>query len=236
VADTILLVEDDQKLVNVVREFLVGKGFAVMHEPDGHHAVRRIVDENPDLIILDLMLPGLSGLDVCRRVRPRYNGPILMLTALQDEVDEVVGLEVGADDYLAKPVRPRLLLARIGALLRRSRDRVPQPRDAAAAEPEPIVLGGMTIDPTAREAHLDGQRLDLTTTEFELLHYLATRAGQIVSREQICRELRGSEWDGLDRSIDIRITRLRRKLGDSGKNPELIKSVRGEGYMLVVRR
>jgi DNA-binding response OmpR family regulator len=103
-------------------------------------------------------------------------------------------------------------------------------------EPEPIVLGGMTIDAAAREAHLDGQRLDLTATEFELLRYLAARAGQVVSREQMCRELRGSEWDGLDRSIDIRITRLRRKLGDSGKHPEVIKSVRGEGYMMVMRK
>jgi two-component system response regulator RstA len=236
VTDTILLVEDDQKLANVVREFLVSKGFALVHESDGHRAVRRIIDENPDLIILDLLLPGLSGLDVCRQIRPRYAGPILMLTALQDEVDEVVGLEVGADDYLAKPVRPRLLLARISALLRRARERTPGSRDTARGDFAPIVIGGMTIDPSTREACLDGQRLDLTAMEFELLHYLAARAGQVVSREQICRGLRGSEWDGLDRSIDIRVTRLRRKLGDRGKNPEVIKSVRGEGYMMVARR
>lgn len=231
---SILLVEDDPKLAAVVREFLTAKGFHVAHEANGLRALQRIVDEKPDLVILDLLLPGLGGLDVCRGARPSFSGPILMLTALGDEVDEVVGLEVGADDYLAKPVRPRLLLARINALLRRSRGRGESPetgRTTCVAS----VVGDLTVDSAARSVQLDGKALDLTTAEFELLHYLAKRAGQVVSREDIYRELRGVEWDGLDRTIDIRITRLRRKLGDSGKNPEVIKGVRGEGYLLAVR-
>ncbi|MFC1642824.1 response regulator [Myxococcota bacterium] len=232
----ILLVEDDQKLAAVVIEFLKGKGFHVAHEANGFRAAERILTEQPDLVILDLLLPGLSGLDVCRRVRSGYPGPILMLTALGDEVDEVAGLEVGADDYLAKPVRPRVLLARIQALLRRTPAYAPSSAREKTVEFELVDLGNLRIDKAARTAHLGPHGLELTTTEFELLEYLARRAGQVVSREQICLDLRGVAWDGLDRSIDIRITRLRRKLGDCGKNPKVIKSIRGEGYLMAVRR
>ena len=237
----ILLVEDDQKLAAVVIEFLEGKGFQLAHESNGFQAARRIVSEQPDLVILDLLLPGLNGIDVCRHTRSEYPGPILMLTALSQEGDEVAGLEVGADDYLVKPVRPRVLLARIQALLRRTSHQPisdHQPISAAdrSKELELLSLGKLEIDRSARAAYLGRQLLELTTSEFELLEYLERRAGQVVSREQICRDLRGVEWDGLDRSIDLRVTRLRRKLGDGGKHPKLIKSIRGEGYLMAVRR
>lgn len=232
----ILLVEDDQKLAAVVTEFLEGRGFQVAHESNGFQAAKRIVAEQPDLVILDLLLPGLNGIEVCRHTRSEYPGPILMLTALGDEGDEVAGLEVGADDYLAKPVRPRVLLARVQALLRRTMSNQPLSTTDRSMELELLGLGKLKIDRSARAAYLDQQLLELTTSEFELLEYLARRAGQVVSREQICRDLRGIEWDGLDRSIDIRVTRLRRKLGDGGRHPKVIKSIRGEGYLMAVRR
>lgn len=231
----ILLVEDDLKLANVVGEYLRAKGFAVLHEADGAQAPARLAEEAPDLLILDVLLPGLDGWDICRRVRPDFAGPILMLTALGDEVDEVVGLELGADDYLVKPVRPRVLLARVQALLRRIAPTTDRPGPPPAAVCVPLPTGELRINSASREASLRGDALQLTTAEFELLLYLAQRAGQVVSRDDIYRGLRGYEWDGLDRAIDIRVARLRRKLGDDGKSAEVIKSVRGEGYLMALR-
>lgn len=231
----ILLVEDDLKLASVVSEYLRAKGLEVTHEADGARAPARICTEVPDLVILDVLLPGLDGWDICRRVRPDFTGPILMLTALGDEVDEVVGLELGADDYLVKPVRPRVLLARILALLRRSAPAAAKATPHPASLCVPLSTGELRINITSREANLRGDPLPLTTAEFDLLAYLAQRAGQVVSRDDICRELRGYEWDGLDRAVDIRVARLRRKLGDDGKSAEVIKSVRGEGYLMAVR-
>lgn len=228
----ILLVEDDLKLAALVREFLEGAGFRVDVEPRGDLAAQRIVAENPDLVVLDLMLPGMDGLSVCRQVRPRYRQPILMLTALGDEVDEVVGLEVGADDYLVKPVRPRLLLARIHSLLRR----IGTSQASADGDGEQVLrVGGLVLDAARRSVTMDEVEIDLTTTEFDLLWYLAARAGQVVTRESLYVDLRGVAWDGLDRSIDIAVARLRRKLGDDGKHPQIVKSVRGSGYLLAGR-
>jgi two-component system response regulator RstA len=226
----ILLVEDDLKLAALVREFLEGAGFQVDVEPRGDLAAQRIVAENPDLVVLDLMLPGMDGLSVCRQVRPRYRQPILMLTALGDEVDEVVGLEVGADDYLVKPVRPRLLLARIHSLLRRIGT-----FPATVDGDQVLRVGGLVLDAARRSVTMDEVEIDLTTTEFDLLWYLAARAGQVVTRESLYVDLRGVAWDGLDRSIDIAVARLRRKLGDDGKHPQIVKSVRGSGYLLAGR-
>jgi len=226
----ILLVEDDLRLAALVKEFLISKGFVVDTEVRGDLAPDRIIDENPDLVILDLMLPGLDGLSICRKVRPVYPGPIMMLTALSDEVDEVVGLEVGADDYIAKPVRPRLLLARIQNLLRRMNV---AGEDKAVLAERIITIDDLTIDPRRRTVDLAGAELDLTTAEFDLLYYLAERVGQIIERDDIYRDLRGIEWDGLDRSIDLRVARLRRKIGDDARHPRRIKSVRGSGYLMV---
>jgi len=226
----ILLVEDDLRLGALVSEFLVSKGFVVDIEVRGDLAPDRIIDENPDLVILDLMLPGLAGLSICRKVRPVYPGPIMMLTALSDEVDEVVGLEVGADDYLAKPVRPRLLLARIHNLLRRMNA---DGEDRAITGERVITIEDLVIDPGSRSVRLGSREIDLTTAEFDLLYYLAERVGQVIDRNDIYRDLRGMEWDGLDRSIDLRVARLRRKIGDDARHPRRIKSVRGSGYLLV---
>ena len=186
--------------------------------------------EQPDLVILDVMLPGMDGLTVCKRVRERFAGPILMLSALGDEVDEVVGLEIGADDYVAKPASPRKVLARVRTLLRR----VPAAGERAeAAGPDPVVtVGELVVDPGRRSASLAGRELDLTTAEFDLLWLLARHAGETLEREAIYRELRGIAWDGMDRSIDLRVLRLRKKLGDDAAHPRFIKSVRGVGYLL----
>ena len=222
---SILLVEDDPKLSALVRDYLSAQGYRVSVEGRGDRAPERILSEQPDLVILDLMLPGLDGLEVCRRVRESFGNPILMLTARSDEIDEVLGLEMGADDYMAKPVRPRLLLARVHSLLRR----VERNHENGGE----LTVSGLEIEALRREVRYRGELLDLTTAEFDLLEYLAKRAGTVVERDLLYRELRGIEWDGFDRSIDLRIARLRKKLGDDARSPKLIKSVRGVGYLLV---
>jgi len=224
----ILLVEDDAPLASMVVDFLVTSGFEVSLEGRGDAAVARIIAENPDIVILDVNLPGLDGLSVCRQVRPKYHGAIIMLTALGEEVDEVLGLEVGADDYMAKPVRPRVLLARLRTHLRRS---MPDPVGEAH---KPIHAGALVVDATRRSAHIRGEELDLTTAEFELLHFLAEHAGRALSRNDIYQHIHGMKYDGLDRSIDLRISRLRKKIGDDPTRPKRIKSVRGVGYILAV--
>ena len=233
----ILLVEDDTRLARVVREFLEMSGYIVSVEPRGDRAENRILDENPDLVILDIMLPGQNGLAVCRSVRDRYPGPILMLTALGEELDEVSGLEMGADDYLVKPVKPRRLLARIQSLLRRTKRMnglVTPETDGETAGMQGIVeVGNLEVDAGNRKVRFHEIPIELTTAEFELLWLLATHPGEVLTRDLISRNLRGIAYDGMDRSIDLRITRLRKKLGDDGKQPRIIKSVRGMGYQLV---
>lgn len=222
----ILLVEDDVRTASLVAQYLRGQGFHVDIEGDGLRATHRIVDERPDLVVLDLMLPGRDGLSVCREVRPRYPGPILMMTARGDEIDQVVGLELGADDYVAKPVGPRLLVARIRALLRRT----PAEAEVAAEDPERVELGALVVDARRRSVAVGGAAIDLTTAEFDLLWALARRAGQIVHRDKLFEELRGIPYDGIDRSIDMRVSALRRRLEAGGG--QWIKTIRGVGYLL----
>lgn len=218
----ILIVEDDQRLASLLVELLEQAGYTAAIETRGDHAVARILAERPALVLLDVNLPGLDGFTVCRTVRDAYPGRILVLTARGEEVDEVLGLEFGADDYMAKPVSPRRLLARIKALLRRP--------DAAH---ESLVRNGpLVIDPQGRSAVLDGVPLPLSTAEFELLYLLAQRLGEVVSRDEMYRSLRGLEYGGLDRSIDLRISRLRKHLGDNPRRPTWIKTVHGVGYLL----
>ena len=227
----VLLVEDDHRLATVIREYLEANGFTVLVESRGDTAVSRIVQEQPDAVILDLMLPGLDGLSVCRQVRASYRGAITMLTARGDDIDEVAGLEVGADDYLTKPVRPRVLLAHLNAVLRRVS--VPAPSVEASPGKDRIVIGDLIIDAGRRYLTVRGAPIHLTTAEFDLLWYLAQRAGEVLNREEIYQAMRGIEYDGLDRSIDLRVTRIRRKIGDNARQPRWLKSVRGIGYMLV---
>ncbi len=222
----VLLVEDDTSLAQMVADYLRPHGFRVSLETRGDRAVERIVAQLPDAVILDVNLPGLDGFSVCRQVRSRYAGPILILTARGGEIDEVVGLEVGADDYLAKPVRPRALLARLRAHLRRHGS------DGSEPAGSPMQVGTLKVEPARRRAEMDGQELELTTAEFELLALLVEHAGKVLSRNEIYERIHGIKFDGLDRSIDLRISRLRKKLGDDPSRPERIKSIRGVGYML----
>lgn len=224
----ILLVEDDERLAALTAEYLVKNGFDVSIEPRGDTARDRIPRESPDLVVLDVMLPGADGFEVCKSVRSNYHGVILMLTARDEDMDQILGLELGADDYIAKPVQPRLLLARIKALLRRIGPAAGEPAPSTSDE---LAFGTFRISQATRAATLAGTPIDLTTAEFDLLWLLASHAGTVLSRDELLQELRGIGFDGLDRSIDARISRLRRKLGDDPDNPERIKTVRGKGYL-----
>lgn len=223
----ILIVEDNERLATLTQDYLRKNGLEVAIETDGSVAIERIVNEQPDLVVLDVMLPGADGLTVCREVRPQYHQPILMLTARTDDMDQVLGLEMGADDYVAKPVQPRVLLARIRALLRRS-DVVP-----SDDVPNRLEFGNLVIDNGGRSVTLDDELVDFTSAEYDLLWLLASNAGKILSREDIFERLRGIEYDGQDRSIDVRISRIRPKIGDDPENPKRIKTVRSKGYLFV---
>ena len=225
----ILIVEDDERLASLTREYLENNGLTVSVEHDGSKAVDRILDETPDLVVLDLMLPGEDGVSICRRVRGNYHNPILMLTARTDDLDEVLGLEMGADDYVAKPVRPRVLLARIRALLRRS---VSAPEEVTSDKGR-LEFGDLVVDSAMREAWLKGENIELTSAEFDLLWLLSSNAGRVLSREEIFEKLRGIEYDGQDRSIDVRVSRIRPKIGDDPMHPRMIKTVRSKGYLFV---
>ncbi|MBB2484812.1 response regulator transcription factor [Mitsuaria sp. WAJ17] len=229
----ILLVEDDDRLAALVAEALRKAGYAVDCCGDGTEGEARLRAEPYDVVLLDGHLPGKDGFDVLRDVRREFKGRIVMLTARDDDIDQVLGLEGGADDYITKPVAPRVLLARLKALLRR--DAAPAATaEAAGGEPaDEMNFGPVQIRPTARELRVNGEAVELTTAEYELLLFLARRAGQVVSREDIMQGLRGLEFDGLDRAIDARVSRLRRKLGDDAHAPERIKTVRGQGYLFV---
>jgi two-component system response regulator RstA len=236
--DLVFLVEDDEKLSELIKSYLERHHFAVAVEHDGSRAVQRILDETPVLVILDIMLPGKDGKTICRELRGLFNGPIIMLTALDEEVDQIVGLELGADDYITKPVKPRLLLSRINAMLRMAaRSGTGDSKGIAAAgteiRPEIIVLGSIEIRPASRDVFLEGTPLELTSYQFDLLSFLAVHAGQIISRDQLSQHLRGIDYDGFSRSIDLAIVRLREKIGDDGRRPRMIKSIRGEGYLMV---
>ena len=222
----ILLVEDDRELAELTRDFLENEGFVVWHEAEGKAARDRILASPPDLVILDIMLPGMNGYTVCRDVRPEYDGPILFLTARDEELDEILGLEMGGDDYVTKPVRPQLLVARVRALLRRA---VSTQRSTASKR---VRVGDLLVDANCREVRMGERVVDLTTYEFDLLYYLANRAGEVVSRQDIYQALFNYDYDGLDRSVDVYISRLRQKLGGDNATSVSIKTVRSVGYLL----
>ena len=222
----ILLVEDDRELAELTRDFLENEGFVVWHEAEGRAARDRILASSPNLIILDVMLPGMNGYTVCREVRPEYDGPILFLTARDDELDEILGLEMGGDDYVTKPVRPQLLVARVRALLRRA---VSTQRSTTSKR---VRVGDLIVDANCREVRMGERVVDLTTYEFDLLYYLANRAGEVVSRQDIYQALFNYDYDGLDRSVDVYISRLRQKLSRDISTSVSIKTVRSVGYLL----
>jgi two-component system response regulator RstA len=222
------IVEHDEPLAEQTREYLESYGLAVSVETHGSPAAERIRNEQPDLVVLDLMLPGEDGLSICRRVRPFYSGPIIMLTARTDDLDQVLGLEMGADDYISKPVKPRVLLARIRAMLRRVTENAQKNADEAnGEEPSRLQFNDLVVDRSMREAWLSEESIDLTSAEFDLLWLL------VLSREEIFTALRGIEYDGQDRSIDVRVSRIRPKIGDDPVHPRRIKTVRSKGYLFV---
>jgi two-component system response regulator RstA len=227
---SLLIVEDDNRLSGLLSEFFATHGFRTGTEAHGERAVERIEKESPSLVILDVMLPGLGGFDVCRRVRPTYAGGILMLTASKAEVDEAVGLELGADDYVVKPVEPRILLARVRSLLRRLDGSSP-----SLQVPSDLTVGPLVIHRPSREVWVHGRQVDVTGTEFDVLWLLARRAGEVVTREEIYQHVRGIPYDGLDRGMDVHVSRLRHKLEHAGLPQTALKSVRSLGYLLVRR-
>ncbi|MEL6345758.1 MAG: response regulator transcription factor [Myxococcota bacterium] len=223
----LLLVEDDERLREMLAEYFSESGFQVDGVARGDQAIDRILTTTPDLVILDMMLPGLNGIGVLHAVRHRYPGQILMMTARRGDLDQVGGLEAGADDYVIKPCKPRVLLARVRALMRRS-----QRRAEPKTPDDRLQRGQLVVDRGLRKVLINGTPQAMTTTEFELLWSLASRSGEVVSRDVLFTEVRGVPYDGQDRSIDIHISRLRKKLSRAGLHHPSIVAVRGEGYQL----
>jgi len=224
-AERVLVVEDDSRLAEMLSEYLGQAGFRITVAAAGAAALRRLTAEPPyDAVVLDLMLPDMDGLDVCREIRTRSDTPVLMLTARGDAIDRIIGLELGADDYLPKPFEPRELLARLRAVLRR---RVP----ASAAAHALLHFGRLDIDAAARAVLLDGVRRELTSYQFDLLLVLAENAGRVLSREALMDKVKGEQLEAFDRSIDVHVSRIRAAIEDDPKKPRRVITVRGAGYV-----
>jgi len=226
VTKKILLVEDDTSLAQWVSEYLVEQGFEVVLCQRGDEAVQAVKKHNPDLVLLDLMLPGKDGMSVCRDLRVFFHQPIIMMTAKGDEIDEVLGLEVGASDYVIKPVRPRVLLARINAVLR-------EKQGNSDTNTDEISIGSLQIDTLSRDVFMNKEKLALSNAEYSLLFFLASNADQILDRDSVFLATKGREYDGLDRSVDVLISALRKKIGDDPQSPNKIKTIWGKGYLFV---
>ncbi|HEX2705047.1 MAG TPA: response regulator transcription factor [Candidatus Lustribacter sp.] len=227
----VLVVDDEQALAGVVAGYLEREGFAVDLAYDGPAAVAAAREHRPELVVLDVMLPGFDGIEVCRQLRGFSDAYIIMLTARDEEVDKVVGLSVGADDYLVKPFSPRELIARVRAMLRRPRTVTGAAvDDAPAAGTQPLTVGGLVVDTVAHRASLDGGPVDLTRTEFDLLATMAARPRAAFTRRQLIDAVWGPEWYGDEHVVDVHVGHVRRKLGDDASNPTHIRTVRGVGY------
>ncbi len=223
----VLLVDDDAELTDLLREYLQREGFDTEAAHDGESGVARALSERFDLIVLDVMMPKLDGVEALRRIRAASQVPVLMLTARGDDVDRIVGLELGADDYVPKPCMPRELVARVRAILRRAR-----PADAESAE-GPVVTGPLQLWPGTRRASWNGTPLSLTSTEFNLLEVLARHAGRVVDKSELSQQAMGRTLARFDRSIDVHVSSLRQKLGSRADGSSWIETVRGKGYQLV---
>jgi phosphate regulon transcriptional regulator PhoB len=224
----ILVVDDEPHIVELVRYNLLQEGYTVMTATDGEAALTKARHEHPDLVVLDLMLPRLDGIEVCRRLRRESAVPIIMLTARSGEGDRVIGLDSGADDYVTKPFSPRELVARVRAVLRR------RAREVTAPPPEPLQVGALHLDPATREVRLSGRRIELTAREFDLLHVLMRRPNRVFTRDFLLEHLWGSDFYGTTRTVDMHISRLREKIEDDPATPTYIETVRGVGYKLRV--
>jgi DNA-binding response OmpR family regulator len=221
----VLLVEDDERLAQLTARYLESHGVLVTISATGHDGQAEALRRQYDCIVLDVMLPGRDGIEVTRELRARTDVPIVMVTARTEEADRVLGLEVGADDYVPKPFSPRELLARIRATVRRVRGQ-------AGPTQQTVQVGGLVLDPQKMTVTLDGNPIDVTAYEFSILRALAQRPGRVLSREQLLDLAKGSAELSFDRSIDVHVSRLRAKLGDDSRNPKILKTVRGAGYLL----
>src|SRR5664280_932450 len=219
---TILVVDDERNIVELVRLYLEQEGFSVVTASDGEQALAQYERHAPDLVVLDLMLPNMDGFEVCRELRRRGDTPILMLTARSEDVDAIVGLELGADDYVTKPFNPRALVARVKAILRRT--------DATAKGGRPIQVGSLRIDPRRREASVGERRLELRAREFDLLAALARDPGVVLTRDALLEDVWGTDFPGETRTVDVHVAEVRKKLGDDGPQ---VETIRGIGYRLV---
>ncbi|MFQ1873083.1 two-component system response regulator RstA [Aeromonas veronii] len=229
----ILFVEDDPEIGQLISSWLGRHDMDVLLEPRGDMALARIEAEQPDLVLLDIMLPGQDGMSLCRDLRPCFDGPIVMLTSLDSDMNQILSLELGANDYILKTTPPPVLLARLRVQFRQHQQTSTQPA-ATSSVPQQLQFGRLRVDGPGRDVRLDGESIALSTADFDLLWELACHAGQILSREALFRSLRGREYDGQDRSMDVAISRLRRKLGDNPDNPTRIKTVRQKGYLFVL--
>ncbi len=223
--ERILVIDDDVELCHLVGEYLRAEGFAIDYVHDGETGLKKATAGEYLLAVLDVMLPGINGFEVLRRIRATSRLPVLLLTARGEDVDRIVGLEIGADDYLPKPFNPRELLARIRAILRRTRD-----GSGVPSTPEVVKVGDVELDPATRTVHLDGKPVDLTSVEFNLLEVLLREAGRVVPRERLVNAVLSRKFSPFDRSIDMHVSKVRKKLGDSDSD-EHIKTVRGVGYI-----
>ncbi len=225
-SDSVLLIDDDVELCHLLREFLEPEAFELRTVHDGSSGLAAALSSEVSLVILDIMLPGINGLDVLRQLRASSRIPVLLLSAKGDEVDRIVGLELGADDYLPKPFNPRELLARMRAILRRS-SATPELRESKLA------VADVKLDPSRREVTRSGNQVDFTSVEFSILSVLLHSAGKIVKRDDLCRQTLGRVLSPFDRSIDVHVSKIRRKLSCNSTLPDVIKTVRGVGYLYV---
>lgn len=232
--ETILVVEDDLPIVELITKYLSAEGFVVYAAYDGATALKQARTLKPELIVLDVMLPGIDGFEVCRRIQQESDVYVLMLTARAEEIDKIVGLSVGADDYLTKPFSPRELVARVKAILRRHRKRN-APQESTPERPT-LSFDGIEINPETRQVTCRAKPVELTQREFDLLYTLADQPGRVFSRDQLLERVWGHDFAGIDRVVDVTVGILRRKLEDDPANPTLIQTIRGIGYKLVARK
>lgn len=219
---SVLIVDDDPKIAKLLHSYFDREGFSVLTAHDGNTALQLYHGKKPDILVLDLMLPGVSGLDICRQIRQESNTPILMLTARDEETDRLIGLELGADDYVSKPFSPREVVARVKAILRRTRK--------APEKLEPFRIGPFLIDTAGYTISAEGSAIDLTPTEYKIFELLATHPGQVFTRYQMVEQVQGVAFEGYERTIDAHVKNLRRKIGDNSKDPRIIQTVYGVGY------
>lgn len=228
---TLVIVEDDLKLRQMLSEYFVSQKFTVTSFEGGENAIDVIVKQQPDIVLLNLMLPGFDGLTICRQIRPKYFGKVVMLTASDDDFDHVAALEIGADDFVTKPIKPRVLLARVRMLLRKvelSAQSLVKPPNSKVLE-----FDQLKLNDARKLCELAGNVVSMSDSEFDLLWALACSPDEVLSRDQLTKILRGIEYDGLDRTVDNKIVSLRKKLGDNTATPKRIITVRGKGYLFV---